>query len=94
MKAEIKIPDGWRRLMPGEYSKPGDRWLSFPDMEWLKDEDCYCSECGQTIKTNIVPKAFEPTSGWVMIRKVSAQPAKRLPRSRQRKLNPRKGPHE
>lgn len=69
MNAEIKIPDGYRQLKPGEYTKPGDLWLSFPDMTWDKNTDCFCSECGHVTKTNVVPKSFDLESGWMIIRK-------------------------
>jgi hypothetical protein len=70
VKAEIKIPDGYRRLKPGEHSQPGDYWLSSGDMVWEKYTDCFCSECGQVIKTNIIPKDPDDDSGWFMIRKI------------------------
>lgn len=51
MKAEIKIPNGYRKLSAGEYMRPGDLVLSFPGMEWVKEEECVCQECEQPIKS-------------------------------------------
>lgn len=76
MKAEVKIPDGWRKLEPGEYTKPGDRWFSHADMDWDENTDCFCSECGHVIKTNIVPEKYEIESGWLVIRRVSKRKRK------------------
>lgn len=34
MKAEIKIPDGWRKLAVGDCFKRYDRWLDSYEMKW------------------------------------------------------------
>lgn len=80
MKAEIKIPKGYRLLKVGEYTQPKDLWLSFPDMEWCVNMDCFCDSCGHVIKTNVIPEEYDIQSGWMMIRALSSG-AKRTPKA-------------
>lgn len=56
MKAEIKIPDGWRRLRSKEKIDYGDRFLSSNQM-WEISE-CIGDEAG---KTTIYIRKSKPT---------------------------------
>lgn len=56
MKAEVKIPDGWRRLRKGENIRVGqDRWFFAHDMAW--------AACGISGKIGV------DTFGGIFIRK-------------------------